>query len=250
MKVAVLGCGWLGRALAKRLQERHTVFGAVRSDASVQKLSDAEITPFQNPGKKSAFWDAEVLVISISPRQDYLETLGKLPDLLAASLKQIILLSSTSVYTGLEGTVDETTSLESESIVCRGEVLFQKLFPQGSIVRLGGLMGADRIAGQWPAKVLQDTAVNYIHQVDAVGIIEQLIEQKILGEIINAVAPEHPKRSEVYKMNAEAFGFELPRFEEGSARIVLSEKVRVLLGYCYRFDDPMRFWSDTRDRCR
>ena len=250
MKVAIFGCGWLGRALAKRLQEKHTVVGAVRSDASVQKLRDAKIQAFQNPDKNSAFWDAEVLVISISPRSDYLDTLGKLPDFLTASLKQIILLSSTSVYNGLEGVVDETTSLESESTVCRGEALFQKLFPQGSIVRLGGLMGAERIAGQWPVKALQDTAVNYIHQVDAVGIIEQLIEQKILGEIINAVAPEHPKRADVYRMNAEAFGFALPRFEEKKGRIVSNEKSSTLLGYDYVFDNPMTFWSGSRDKFR
>lgn len=250
MKVAIFGCGWLGRALAKRLQERDTVYGAVRSDASMQKLTDAEITAFQNPGKKSAFWDAEVLVISISPRQDYLETLGKLPDLLAASLKQIILLSSTSVYAGLEGVVDEATPLESDSIVAQGEALFQNLFPKGSIVRLGGLMGEDRVAGQRPAKVIEESAVNYIHQVDAVGIIEQMIERKIRGEIINAVAPEHPKRADVYRMNAEAFGFALPRFEEKKGRIVSSEKSSTLLGYDYVFDNPMAFWSGSRDKFR
>jgi len=243
MKVAVLGCGWLGRALAKRLQERHTLFGAVRSDASLQDLREEKITAFLNPDKNSCFWDAEVLVISISPRKDYLETLEKLPHLLTASQEQIILLSSTSVYAGLEGVVDETTPVGSESIICRGEALFQKLFPQGSIVRLGGLMGEERIAGQWPAKVLQNSAVNYIHRLDAVGMIEQMIEQKIRGEIINAVAPKHPKRSELYKMNAEIFGFELPVFEEGPERIVSSEKGRALLGYDYCFDDPMRFWS-------
>ncbi|MBU1642820.1 hypothetical protein KKE54_05620 [bacterium] len=250
MKVAIFGCGWLGRALAKRLKERHAVYGAVRTVASVQKLIDEKITAFQSPDVNSPFWAVEVLVISISPRQDYLETLGKLPDLLTASLKQIILLSSTSVYTGLEGVVDEATPLESESIVYRGEALFQKLFPKGSIVRLGGLMGTDRIAGQRPVKVLQDSAVNYIHQVDAVGIIEQMIERKIRGEIINAVAPEHPKRADVYRMNAEAFGFELPRFEEKKGRIVSSEKSSTLLGYDYVFDNPMAFWSGSRDKFR
>ena len=250
MKVAILGCGWLGRALAKRLQEKHRVCGAVRSDASVQKLREEKITAFQRPDKNSAFWDAEVLIISISPREDYLASLEQLPHLLRTSLKQITLLSSTSVYAGLEGVVDESTPVQSGSIVAQGEALFQKLFPQGCIVRLGGLMGENRIAGQRSAKVLQDSAVNYVHQFDAVGIIEQLIEHNIQNEIINAVAPKHPKRAEVYTMNAEAFGFELPLFEEGSERIVAGEKVRVLLGYGYRFEDPMRFWSDTRDRCR
>ena len=250
MRVAVLGCGWLGLALAKRLQQRHRLFAAVRSDASVRKLTDEKISAFRNPDKNSPFWDAEVLVVSIPPRRDYLETLERVPHFLGPSLKQTILLSSTSVYAQAEGTVDETAPVKSESIVARGESLFQKLFPQGSIVRLGGLMGDDRIAGQWPAKVVRDSAVNYIHQADAAGIIERVIEQSIQSEIINAVAPKHPKRALVYKMNAEAFGFELPRFEKGKDRVVSSEKSRSVLGYRYLFDDPMCFWSDTRGRSR
>ncbi|MCJ7766036.1 MAG: NAD(P)-binding domain-containing protein [Thiovulaceae bacterium] len=248
MRVAIFGCGWLGRALAKKLQQEHTVFAAVRSDASLQKLLEEHIYAFQNPDKSSEFWRAEVLVVSISPRHNYLETLNRLPHFLGPDLKQIILLSSTSVYAEDEGVVDETSPVKSESIAVQGEALFQKQFPQGTILRLGGLMGDDRVAGQWPSKAVQNSAVNYLHQVDAVGIIEQLIEQNIQGEIINAVAPNHPKRSAVYEMNAEAFGFELPRFEEGKERVVSSEKSRTVLGYDYRFDDPMQFWSDSRAR--
>jgi len=64
------------------------------------------------------------------------------------------------------------------------------------------------------------------------------------------VAPEHPKRSAVYKRNAERFGFELPQFKEGKERIVSGEKSSRLLHYKYRFDDPRHFWPDTRDRSR
>ncbi len=250
MRIAIFGCGWLGRALAKKLQARHAVSGAVRSEASMRKLYEENITAFQNPGQESAFWETDVLVVSISPRRDYLETLKRISRFLTPSLKQIILLSSTSVYADLEGVVDEQSTLKCESMVRQGESLFKKLFPKGVIVRLGGLMGEDRIAGQWSSKVVQDAAVNYIHRDDAAGIIEQLIEQNIQNEIINAVAPKHPKRSDVYKMNAEVFGFELPAFEEGKERVVSSEKSRTLLGYDYLFDEPMAFWSDSRDRPR
>lgn len=250
MRIAIFGCGWLGRALAKKLEAEHTVFGAVRSETSMQKLCDNGITAFQNPAQESPFWEAEVLVVSISPRRDYLETLKRVSLFLKPSLKQIILLSSTSVYADLEGVVDETTPLPSEGIVRQGESLFKKLFPQGTILRLGGLMGEDRIAGQWPLKAVRDAVVNYVHRDDAVGIIEQLIEQKIRNEIINGVAAQHPRRSAIYKMNAEVFGFGLPTFEEGRERVVSSERSRTLLGYAYRFDDPMLFWSDILGRSR
>jgi len=250
MRVAIFGCGWLGRALAKKLQTEHTVFGAVRSEASIQKLQEENITAFQEPGEASIFWDAEVLVVSISPQHAYVETLVQLPRLVSPAIEQIILLSSISVYAEPEGVIDERSTLKSEGSAVRGEEAFKRAFPQGVIIRLGGLMGKDRIAGQWGSKNLEDSAVNYIHQADAVGIIEAVIGQKVQRETINAVAPKHPKRSAIYKVNGKAFGFALPQFEEGRTRVVSGKKSRKLLGYEYRFDDPMRFWSDIPSRCR
>ena len=245
MKVGIFGCGWLGQALAKRLKKRHTVFGAVRSETSLQRLYKQNIEVFQNPDKESSFWDVDTLVISISPRQNYLESLEKIALNCRDSVKQVVLLSSTSVYGDAVGRVDEESYVESGSMVSKGEVLFRQFFPDGVIVRLGGLMGPDRIAGQWGSKMLQDAPVNYIHREDAVGILEQIIEKNIQNEIINAVAPKHPKRSEVYKQNCEQFGFELPLFKDGKERVVLSEKSRELLGYNYCYEDPMRFWLDS-----
>jgi len=250
MRVSIFGCGWLGRALAKRLRPKHVVFGAVRSEGSMVQLRKENITAFQNPAPLSPFWDAEVLVVSISPRDAYLETLAQLPHIVGPSVVQVILLSSTSVYGDIGGIIDETSPIQSESIVARGEAQFKRDFPKGVIIRLGGLMGDDRIAGQWASKTLEDTPVNYIHQADAVGVIEQVIEQKVQNETINAVAPVHPKRSMVYKKNAELFGFELPQFKEGKEKVVSGEKSRRLLLYTYRFDDPRRFWPDTRGRSR
>ena len=91
MRIAIFGCGWLGRPLAKKLQVKHTVFGAVRSEASMKKLRDENITAYKNPGQESPFWEAEVLVVSISPRGEYLETLKRVSRFLAPSLKQVIL---------------------------------------------------------------------------------------------------------------------------------------------------------------
>jgi len=250
MRVSIFGCGWLGRALAKQLQAKHTVFGAVRSEGSMAQLRKDNITAFQNPSQLSPFWDAEVMIVSISPRDTYLETLAQLPHYVGPSMDQVILLSSTSIYSDIEGIVDESSPIQSDSTVSRGEAQFKRDFPKGVIIRLGGLMGDDRIAGQRVSKTLEDTPVNYIHQVDAVGVIEQVIGQKVQNEIINAVAPEHPKRSDVYRRNAELFGSELSQFKEGKERIVSGEKSRRLLNYTYRFDDPRRFWPDTRGRSR
>ncbi|MDA3946800.1 MAG: NAD(P)-binding domain-containing protein [Helicobacteraceae bacterium] len=223
MRIGIFGCGWLGRPLAKKLEERHTVFGAVRSDTSMKKLEKQGITAFQEPSSNSAFWDVDTLVISVSPRDNYLETLHNIGPNVKERVKQMILLSSISVYGDVDGRVDETTAV-AMGIVAQGEALFKDLFQNGVIIRLGGLMGDDRVAGQWDSKLLKDAPVNYIHQEDAVEILEQVIERNIQNESINAVAPKHPKRSAVYQRNSARFGFKLPTFENGKEKVVVSEK--------------------------
>ncbi len=250
MRIGIFGCGWLGRPLAKRLQQKHTVVAAVRSDRSMQKLRDDAITAFQDPAPDEVFWDVDALIIAIPPREDYPEALEAVAMCCRADLKQIVLLSSTSVYVDSDGVVDEASPVREETLVARGEAVFKRLFPNGVILRLGGLMGDDRVAGQWAAKRLQDGPVNYIHQVDAVGLLEQLIEQDVENETINAVALKHPKRSDVYAQNCTRFGFDMPIFEEGKGKVVVSEKSRTRLGYRYRHEDPMHFWPDTPDRPR
>lgn len=238
----------MGSALAECLRKEHTVFGAVRSEASLFKLREKDIVAFQNPDQASRFWDIDTLIISISPRHNYLETLEQIALLYKNRSRQVILLSSTSVYGDLNTAVDEESPTLSESVAAQGELLFKKHYRNGVIVRLGGLMGNDRIAGQWGASRVQDGPVNYIHQDDAVGIIKQIIEQEIQGEVINAVAPLHPRRSAIYKSNCERFGFRLPDFVNGKEKTVLSEKSGVLLGYHYRYEDPRHFWPDNLDK--
>jgi len=224
-----------------------TVYGAVRSEISLKKLKSFHIQGVVKPQDQHPFWSLKTLVIAISPRHDYLETLKQI----AASsqgMEQFILLSTTSVYGEAEGEVDESSLTDDRLVAMQGEQLFLELFEAGVIIRLGGLMGPGRIAGQWSRAEAKESPVNLIHQRDAVGIIEAVIAQEIKAEIINAVAPQHPLRSELYGKNSQRFGFSLPRFVAARGKVVLSEKSQKVLGYSYRFEDPMHFDSDSLDR--
>jgi len=245
IKVGIFGCGWLGRALAVSLQPHATVYGVVRSLVSLEDLKSRKIEAFQNPNGASKFWSVDALVIAISPRQNYIETINQIVEYTNPQTKQVILISSTSVYKDEQRCVDELSTVDSSKVAVQGELLFKRHFPQGNIIRLGGLMGDDRIAGQWGTSTLKDVSVNYLHQVDAVGIIGEIIRQNIKDEVINVVAPKHPKRSEVYKMNCNRFGWSLPIFTEGEEKVVSSQKSETLLGYDYQFKDPMHFWIDS-----
>jgi len=244
ISVGIFGCGWLGRALAKRLQLHYKVYGAVRSVDSLQKLEKEKITAFKLPAKDSEFWNVETLVVAISPRQEYLKTMQQISENVKARTQQFILLSTTSVYQDDDLLITETSAVDSSKLAVEGENLFKSYWPKGTVIRLAGLMGADRIAGQWGASVVTNTSVNYVHQVDAVEIISEVIKQNIHGEIINAVAPQHPKRALIYKMNCDRFGWKIPSFMEGEEKIIAGRKSEILLRYDYKFQDPMHFWSD------
>ena len=138
---------------------------------------------------KAQKYDCDTLVIAIPPRDNYLEVLEE--TLSQVDLKtQVILLSSISFYDG------KALVIESESLV-------YKSHPEVNILRLGGLMGYDRIAGKYTAgKVLtSDSRTNYIHRDDVLGIIESIIEQNARSEIFDVVAPKQSTKKMIFAQN-------------------------------------------------
>ena len=116
-------------------------------------------------------------IIAIPPRENYLDVLEESLMHIEKNT-QIILLSSISFYDG-------------KALVVEAETLLQSLDEAVTILRLGGLMGYDRIAGKYTAgKVLTaDSRTNYVHRDDVVGIIECIISQYVRGEVFDVVAP-------------------------------------------------------------
>jgi len=125
--VGIIGCGWLGGALALQLKNEGVAVLATRSNTSnVEQLKCKDINakvlalPMnQNTLNDHSIFNQQCLVIAITPqfrlgRIDYAEKVKQL--VVAASLKgnveKIILLSSTAVYNGLLGSVDENIALD------------------------------------------------------------------------------------------------------------------------------------------
>ena len=108
-------------------------------------------------------------------------------------------------------------------------------------------MGYERIAGKYTAGKTKahDAPVNYIHRDDVVAVIKLCIEHNIRAEVFNVVAPLYPKQSEVYTLNAEAFGWEETYFEsdEVKGKMVSSEKLVDYFNYQFLEEHPLKFWS-------
>jgi nucleoside-diphosphate-sugar epimerase len=272
MKISVLGCGWLGFALARHLKGKgHEVAGSVTQPEKKSLLAAAGITPYVIrlvPGKPplfdeyiAPFFEADVLVACFPPSRfnDQSETFHarQMEMLLVLVAKgrvgKLLYTSSTSVYPEVGAEVDEQFPVEihtgHQAIYLAECALRQAPNLEAIILRVGGLMGYDRIPGKYFAgkKRLKtgQVPVNFIHRDDVIGIIETLLTNGRHGDIYNAVAPAHPVRAEIYAHNARQFGFEMPTFEEGETvpfKIVNGAKVIAQLGYTFKYPDPLSFY--------
>lgn len=239
MNISIIGCGWLGMDLAKTLKSTHTVYCYQRR----QQPLEEELIGAYLPRANDPFWQSEYFVLSLSTKDDYLESIKNFLELIPQK-STLLLMSSTSVYLGYNETVDETYPVLHTSLSFEAEQLVQTVHPHVIILRLGGLMGEDRIAGQWQnsTRTYPDGPVNYVHKEDLLKIIPQSFSLE--PGIYNVVAPLHPLRSEVHAKNARHFGYAPKTFESTSKRLVNGEKLVRALDYRFMRPDPLGFWDD------
>ena len=217
-RVSILGCGWTGKVLRKSLEVQKYIVNCLSKDIDANDSAQ--------------MYSCDTFIISIPPRDNYLEILEMTLKKLDVST-QVILLSSISFYDG-------------KALVVEAEALVQKIHPDVIVLRLGGLMGYDRIAGKYTAgKVLtSDSRTNYIHRDDVLGILESIIEQNIRTEIFDAVAPVQCSKKEIFDKNAKRFGFKETGFLKGDikGKVLSPIKLCDVLGYVFKKEDIKKFW--------
>jgi nucleoside-diphosphate-sugar epimerase len=262
-KISILGCGWLGFPMAKRLVEKgFSLTGSTTSENKLPILKQFGIEPHlitlsENTveGKIDDFLkDSEILIIDIPPKLkgDNKENFPRkiqnlIPFIQKSGIKKIVFISSTAVYSDDNNVVTESTipnpDSESGKQLLKAENILQN-HPEfeTTIVRFGGLIGEDR----HPVKYLAgkenlenpEAPVNLIHQDDCVEIIINIIENNHWNKLFNAVAPFHPTKKEYYTQKAIERDLPLPKFSEtgSSGKIIDSKKISEILNY--RFKHP------------
>lgn len=259
MRISILGCGWLGMPLAKRLVEKgYEVKASVTSEVKKSILADTNITPYvlfwnENgfTGNLTSFLETDVLIVAIPPSKvaafgglkTMLSTL--LPSLEMAAVSKLIFISSTSVYGSNGGSISEGTPVSPETAgaknIFAAEMILQSATKlKTAILRFGGLVGPDRhpvysLSGKENIADPQ-AAINLIHLDDCIGIIEAILHQERWGHVLNAVSPFHPSRKVYYTTKALSLGLTPPKFSDESlslGKIILSQKVQSLLGYTF-----------------
>lgn len=258
--VSILGCGWFGLALAKKLiQLNYLVKGSTTTPEKIETLKQELITPYlinftgEQVSADAAFFDSDVLFICIPPKRNSIE-LTDYPKKIEAIIKtaenktkHIILISSTSVYADENKRVDEETETNpataSGHMVLAAETLFKNLKNENhTIIRFAGLIGPNRNPGRFFAgktAVPNGLApVNLIHQQDAVGIAIAILAQQAFGRTYNACAPNHPSKQDFYTKAAHESALVEPKFisEKNEWKIVESINVPKYLEYYFEVD--------------
>lgn len=257
--ISILGCGWLGLPLAKKMVTYGmAVSGSTTSENKLEILQKEGITPFhislqenEVEGNISQFLaGSDILIIDVPPKaksgEDFAQKIKTLiPHIDASGIAKVLFVSSTSVYADDNSVVTEETATNPDTESGRQLVETEKLLRGNSnfkttLLRFGGLIGEDR----HPVKHLAgrenlanpDGPVNLIHRDDCIGIVMKIIEKEAWGETFNAAFPDHPTRDAYYTNKAVEAGLPLPKFaKEGSShgKVIDSGKVRELLGFTF-----------------
>lgn len=219
MNIAIIGCGYVGCAVAKYWQEKNNfvVTATTTTPARISELetlSQKVIVTKGNDyeGLKAALKNQDVVLLTVSAKGGdyetaYLQTAKTLVSILPeiSTIRQVIYTGSYSVYGNRNGAVvDEETIVNpsnQNSIIMRQteEVLLSASTEniRVCILRLGGIYGPGRelikIFGRVAGTTRPGTGddiTNWIHLDDIVGVIDLAREDNWQG-IYNVVDDAH-----------------------------------------------------------
>ncbi|MGL5877462.1 MAG: SDR family oxidoreductase [Xenococcaceae cyanobacterium] len=215
-KIVILGCGYVGSALASFWHQKSNKFVTVtttREERIVELQRVAErvvvMTTDEVEVVQSLVEDGDVIVVSIAPvnsrqvsadvyAETYLTTARNLVAALSKTYKptQVIYLSSCSVYGDRQGDwVDENSPIapsdghgmvlaEAEKIILEASSDRVKV----CLLRMGGIYGPDRDLSERISKLAGKTMpgtgenfVNWIHIEDIVGAVDFIRENRCQG---------------------------------------------------------------------
>ncbi|WP_294288746.1 hypothetical protein [uncultured Chryseobacterium sp.] len=248
-KLGIIGCGWLGNHIAEHLSDRYEIFATTTTEAKLGGLKSRGYQAFlvkfpDEPNAEMEQWevtsDLDAIIIAVpfsglrgtkipmtEKRENLLRFIGDFKG-------QLFYTSSTGIY---PDTKKEFTEYDQPAGEVESESFILEQFPQANILRLGGLMGGDRLLKNYNISNL-DQLVNHIHYADICSVIEKMLDRHSESKVYNVVAPVHPNKEEV--INAQK---DLPYsgMRTDTGRIISPEKLISELDFQFQYPDPRYF---------
>lgn len=259
MSCLIVGCGYLGRRVARRLIERgETVFGTTRSRAD--ELTVLGIRPILADVLRPETLEALPTVDRVlhcvgfdrgsghAMRSVYVDGLRSVLDALDGRPK-IVLASSTSVYGRSDGgLLDEESPvapdtdsgricLEAERLVASTGVVvrYSGLYGPGRVIRREALLRGEPIVGD------PETFINLIHIDDAAEAAVCVLDRGVPGRVYLATGDRPASRGELYRLTARLLGAPKPVFQmpdasqNGPSRRFSNRRIKEELGLVLRY---------------
>jgi nucleoside-diphosphate-sugar epimerase len=272
MKVMIVGCGWVGTAIGRRLVAGgDRAVGVRRSATAAGNLETAGIEPLIADATSAGFagaipGDVDAVVVCVSPRERsagaYRETYVEvnravLGAVRALSIDAYVYTGSTGVFGQADGgVVDERTPAapadgaaralaDAEEVVLRGAR--DRVAPT-RIVRLSGLYGPGRLgviervrSGRLALGDGDDAWMNWCHLDDAVSTVLAAVHRGLPGGVYHGSDAHPATRREVVTWIAAGLGIDPPSAKPTPSdatrpnRRISSEKTRADLAIDLRF---------------
>ncbi len=263
MQISIIGLGWLGLPLAKRLSsQRHIIKGSTTSEEKLKTLDYDNISCFQVILKEGSIAGdiekclsgSDILILNTppglrrNPDSNYVAKIEALiPHIVQSSIQRVLYISSTSVFSDGYPFTDITNKTLPDATTNAGlqirkveELLYTNTSFDTTILRFSGLIANDRHPARMMSKRKDipngNAPVNLIHRNDCIGIIEAIIEQEKWNLSLNASYPDHPTKKEYYNKICKNLGYKLPDFSQGTlsnGKVIDGSYVESLLNYSY-----------------
>lgn len=252
-KLCLIGCGWLGKALAKHLLEaQYSVIATTAHDKTEEfKIEGIPYTPYNLEGHDSIpdeIMKSDIVIYMIPPIE--LLSVKKFFDKFPQD-KRIIFTSSTSVYGKNLGFVNESFLPDihntSSPLLLQTEEYMKNRFKNLTIIRPGGLYGDQRHPIKFLAGKKDLTTGNellrLVHREDIIHSISSILKKNIWGETFNLISDLSVTKKEYYTFLATKLGLALPEYIESDHLInptkISNEKSKLKLEISYL--DPNQF---------
>ncbi len=264
--VSILGCGWLGLPLARRLAaENWSVKGSTTHPEKLKVLDQYEIDPYHitcdpriQGDRLDHFFHSDELFLNIpfkrglpDPAFYHTQIHSVLQHAKQGAVKRVFFAGSTSVYPSQIGIAREDMVIDpdTERAKVLGQIeedLISDKDVSAVILRFSGLYGGSRELGKFMQAGRSDqrrgrSPVNLVHLDDCVEIVSRLLASDIANEIFNICADEHPSREELYQAKARQLGLPVPQFNDAAEpdqKIVCNQKIKERLDYTFIHPDP------------
>lgn len=244
MRVAILGCGYVGLELARQLVDDHEVVGVRRSDDGVDAVAEtgaeavrADVTDAEALARVP---DVDALVFAASSggrgaeaaRGVYVDGLRTTVDAFADRADapdHLVYTSSTGVYGDHDGGwVDETTAVdpttEKTRVLAEAERVATDYATErgidGTVARFAGLYGPDRYRlDRYLDGPVTAGYLNMVHRDDAAGAVGFLLESEARQDVVLVVDDEPVEKWTFADWLADECGVERPSKQTKAERL-------------------------------